>query len=233
MAVILIIETSTKNCSVALSKNGKVLKSIDYNDGKFSHAEKLHHYIKSICIKAKIKIKDIQAVAVGRGPGSYTGLRIGVSSAKGICYGLNIPLISFETLEILSKTYASSHHITKGDILIPMIDARRMEVYTTLMDYNFNKISPTEARILTDNCYEKYLGIKTCHIFGDGALKSESLYKSKTSKFSPEIFPSAKVMAMDAYDYFLNKRFENLAYFEPYYLKNFIDSSNSKSEISK
>jgi tRNA threonylcarbamoyladenosine biosynthesis protein TsaB len=223
MAVILIIETATKNCSVALTENGQVLESIDFNDGNFSHAEKLHFFIESVCQKARKKIQDIGAVAVSKGPGSYTGLRIGVSSAKGICYALNIPLLAFETLEILSKTYVANLKINKNDILIPMIDARRMEVYTTVMDTDFNKIRPTEALVLEKNSFEGLLEYKTCHFFGDGALKSKSLYKTDTSVFKHEILPSAKIMAMDAYRLYKKKEFENMPYFEPYYLKDFVD----------
>jgi tRNA threonylcarbamoyladenosine biosynthesis protein TsaB len=234
MAIILIIETATKNCSVALTENGQILESIDFNDEKFSHAEKLHLFIESVCHKAGKNIHDIQAVSVSKGPGSYTGLRIGVSSAKGICYALNIPLMSFETLYILSKTYAATHEILKDDILIPMIDARRMEVYTAVMDSNLNKIRPTEALILEDNSFDEYLKFKTCHFFGDGALKSESLYKSKTSKFSPEILPTAKVIAMEAHQSFMKEKFENMAYFEPYYLKDFVDvNKKTKSKLGK
>lgn len=229
MAVILIIETATKNCSVALTENGQVLESIDFNDGNFSHAEKLHLFIESLCQKARKKIQDIRAIAVSKGPGSYTGLRIGVSSAKGLCYALNIPLLAFETLEILSKTYVATHKIKKNDILIPMIDARRMEVYTAVMDTDFNKIRPTEALILEENSFEGLLESRTCHFFGDGALKSKNLYKTDTSVFNHEILPSAKIMAMDAYKSYKNEKFENMPYFEPYYLKDFVDRNKKLS----
>ena len=135
MALILVIETATKNCSLALCENGITLKSIDYNDGNFSHAEKLHVFIEEILSKSDKEFKDLNAIAVSKGPGSYTGLRIGVSACKGLCYGLNIPLIAIETLEILARTYLEENEIAEQDLLIPMIDARRMEVYTACLLY--------------------------------------------------------------------------------------------------
>ena len=132
MALILTLDTATKSCSLALSENGIVLESIDYNEGNFSHSEKLHLFIEELCAKAKINLSDLDAIAVSKGPGSYTGLRIGVSSAKGLCYGLDIPLISVETLEVLCRTYVLENKVNSTDLLIPMLDARRMEVYTAV-----------------------------------------------------------------------------------------------------
>ena len=140
MALILVIETATKNCSLALCENGITIESIDYNDGNFSHAEKLHVFIEEILSKSDREFKDLNAIAVSKGPGSYTGLRIGVSACKGLCFGLNIPLIALETLEILARTYLEENEIYDHDLLIPMIDARRMEVYTGVFDSKLNKI---------------------------------------------------------------------------------------------
>jgi len=223
MALILILETATKNCSIALSENGKVLESVDFNNGNFSHSEKLHVFIEEICAKTGRKLQELKAVAISKGPGSYTGLRIGVSAAKGLCYGLNIPLISLETLEILCRTYYSENEIAQNDLLIPMIDARRMEVYTAIFDTQFNKIKETEALVLQEDSFNKVLTENTCHFIGDGAEKSEALYKSENAIFAPTVYPSAKAIAQCVYKAYLDKQFEDTAYFEPYYLKDFVD----------
>ena len=227
MALILTLETATKNCSVALSENGNVIESIDFNDGNFSHSEKLHVFIEDLCLKSGRKLKELDAIAVSKGPGSYTGLRIGVSSAKGLCYGLNIPLISFETLEILSRTYASTNEMGKNDLIIPMIDARRMEVYTAVYDTKYNKVKNTEALILKEDSFEAYLRKYTCHFIGDGAEKSEELYKGEKSVFKPWVYPSASAVSKLAQNAFENEDFEDVAYFEPYYLKDFVDGKKS------
>ena len=228
MPLILILDTATKSCSVALIENGKVLESIDFYDGNFSHSEKLHLFIEEICIKANKSLKDLDAVAISKGPGSYTGLRIGVSSAKGLCYGLAIPLISLETLEILSRTYCLENKVDENDILIPMLDARRMEVYTAMFDVRFNKIKDTEALILQEDSFDEVLASNKCHFFGDGSRKSEKLYKRDNSTFSPDIYPSTKTIAEAVHKAYLNKKFEDVAYFEPYYLKEFIDGNKTK-----
>jgi len=228
MPLILILDTATKSCSVALTENGKVLESVDFHDGNFSHSEKLHIFIEDICAKANKTLKDLDAVAISKGPGSYTGLRIGVSSAKGLCYGLDIPLISLETLEILSQTYCLENKVEENDILIPMLDARRMEVYTATYDSKFNKIKDTEALILQEDSFDKVLATNKCHFFGDGARKSESLYKKNNSSFSPDIYPATKAMAESVHKAYLKKDFEDVAYFEPYYLKDFLDGTKTK-----
>lgn len=228
MSLILILETATKNCSVALTEDGGILESVDFNDGNFSHAEKLHVFIEEICAKAGKKLQELKAVAISKGPGSYTGLRIGVSTAKGLCYGLNIPLISLETLEILSRTYCFENEVAKNDLLIPMIDARRMEVYTAIFDTQFNKIKDTEALILQENSFDEIIATNTCHFIGDGAEKSKTLYKRENTIFAPTVYPSAKAMAECVYRAYLNEEFENNAYFEPYYLKDFVDGKKNK-----
>ena len=145
MALILTLDTATKNCSLALCDNGIILESIDHNKGSFSHSEKLHIFIEELFTNTGKKLSELDAVAVSKGPGSYTGLRIGVSTAKGLCFGLDIPLISVETLEVLSRTFLSEHSVNENDILIPMIDARRMEVYTAIFNTRFTKLEETKA----------------------------------------------------------------------------------------
>ena len=228
MALILTLETASKSCSLALSENGIVLESIDYNEGTFSHSEKLHLFIEDLCAKAKKSLSNLDAIAVSKGPGSYTGLRIGVSSAKGLCYGLDIPLISVETLEVLCRTYVLENKVNPTDLLIPMLDARRMEVYTAVFDTNFLKIKDTEALILEPNSYEKFLNMTHCHFIGDGAEKSKDLYQGENTSFSPITFPSARAIAELVEQKFQSKDFEDVAYFEPYYLKDFVDGKKNK-----
>ena len=229
MALILVIETATKNCSLALCENGITTESIDYNDGNFSHAEKLHVFIEEILSKSDKEFKDLSAIAVSKGPGSYTGLRIGVSTCKGLCYGLNIPLIAIETLEILARTYLEKNEIAEQDLLIPMIDARRMEVYTAVFDSKLNKIKETEALILQDNSFDEFINKSSCHFIGNGSEKSELLFKKENTKFTPIIYPSAKVMAQFVEQAFIAQKFEDTAYFEPYYLKDFVDGKKNKN----
>ena len=228
MALILTLDTATKSCSLALSENGIVLESIDYNEGTFSHSEKLHLFIEDLCAKAKKSLSNLDAITVSKGPGSYTGLRIGVSSAKGLCYGLDIPLISVETLEVLCRTYVLENKVNTTDLLIPMLDARRMEVYTAVFDTKFLKIKDTEALILKPNSYEKFLKMTHCHFIGDGAEKSKNLYQGENTSFSPTTFPSARAIAELVEQKFQNKDFEDVAYFEPYYLKDFVDGKKNK-----
>jgi len=232
MALILTLDSSTKSCSLALSENGIVLESIDYNKGAFSHSEKLHLFIEDLCVKAEKKLSDLDAIAVSKGPGSYTGLRIGVSSAKGLCYGLDIPLISVETLEVLCKTYILENKVNSTDLLIPMLDARRMEVYTAVFDTKFNKIKDTEALILEPHSYEKFLNMAPCHFIGDGAEKSKDLYQGENTSFSPTTFPSARAIAELVEQKFQSTDFEDVAYFEPYYLKDFVDGKKNKKAKS-
>tara|TARA_B110000211_G_scaffold142379_1_gene162520 strand:+ start:1573 stop:2283 length:711 start_codon:yes stop_codon:yes gene_type:complete len=228
MALILSLDTATKNCSVALSENGIVLESVDYNEGEFSHAEKLHVFIEEVCNKAGKKLQEIEALAVSKGPGSYTGLRIGVSAAKGLCFGLDIPLISIETLEVLCKTYVLENKVNNTDLLIPMLDARRMEVYTAVFDTQFIKIKDTEALILEPNSYDHFLNTAYCHFIGDGAEKSKDLYQRQNTRFSPTTFPKAHAVAETIELKYQNKQFEDVAYFEPYYLKDFVDGKKKK-----
>jgi len=228
MALILTLDTATKNCSVALSENGILLESVDYNEGDFSHSEKLHVFMEELCNKAGKKLQEIEAIAVSKGPGSYTGLRIGVSAAKGLCFGLDIPLISVETLEVLCRTYVLDNNVNNTDLLIPMLDARRMEVYTAVYNTKFCKIMDTEALILEPNSYDEFLNQTHCHFIGDGAEKSKNLYQGENTSFSPTTFPAARAIVELIEQKYQNKQFEDVAYFEPYYLKDFVDGKKNK-----
>jgi len=223
MALILTLDTATKNCSVALSDNGIILESIDFNEGQFSHAEKLHVFIEDVCAKAGFTLQQLQAIAVSKGPGSYTGLRIGVSAAKGLCYGLNIPLISIETLEVLCRTYQMKNSVADIDLLIPMIDARRMEVYTAVYNNKNEKIKATEALILESDSFDFFLNKSFCHFIGDGAEKSKTHYLRANTSFSPNTYPSSSSVSELVERKFNQNDFEDVAYFEPYYLKDFLD----------
>lgn len=180
----------------------------------YSHAEKLHVFIEEIFIEANLKLSTLSAITVGRGPGSYTGLRIGTSTAKGLCYSLNIPLIAIDTLEILSKKIS----ITDG-FIVPMLDARRMEVYSAVFDKNHNKIRAIEAEIITENSYENIN--ETIYFIGDCSLKCKPVLNKQNHIFLENIvYPSANEMSKLSFEKFLKNDFENLAYFEPLYLKN-------------
>lgn len=216
MALILNIETATKNCSVALSKDGKTLAIREIAEQNFSHAEKLHVFIEELLLETNVTFKDVKAVAVSQGPGSYTGLRIGVSAAKGLCYALSIPLIAVDTLEILARKI----QISSG-IILPMIDARRLEVYCAFFDSNYAKIRETKAEIIDENSFKEETEI--IHLIGDGAIKFKEILTDKKFKYYPEIqFPSAAEMSLISFQKFKNNQFEDVAYFEPFYLKDFV-----------
>ena len=216
MALILNIETATKNCSVSLSNEGKTMVCKEIAEQNFSHAEKLHLFIAEVLAENNLVFSDLSAVAVSQGPGSYTGLRIGVSSAKGFCYALNIPLIAVDTLQLLAKQI----QIEKG-IILPMIDARRMEVFTAFYDKNFNQIRNVQAEIIDENSYAEIDEI--LHLVGDGTEKFKTtLTNDKFVFHSNVIYPSAKEMSALSYEKFQKQDFVDVAYFEPFYLKDFL-----------
>lgn len=216
MALILNIETATKNCSVALSKDGRTLAIREIAEQNFSHAEKLHIFIEELLLETNVTLKEVKAIAVSQGPGSYTGLRIGVSAAKGLCYALSIPLIAVDTLEILARKI----NISNGTIL-PMIDARRLEVYSAFFDSNYAKIRETKAEVIDENSFQETS--EMLHLIGDGAMKFKEILTDEKFKYYPEMqFPSATEMSLISFQKFQNKQFEDVAYFEPFYLKDFV-----------
>jgi tRNA threonylcarbamoyladenosine biosynthesis protein TsaB len=218
MTYILNIETSTKNCSVAIAKDGVMIVCREIAEIGYSHAEKLHVFIEEILVETNLKFSDLNAIAVSQGPGSYTGLRIGVSAAKGLCYALDIPLIAVDTLEVL----ASQITIEEG-VIVPMIDARRMEVYSAIFDKNHQKIRDTKAEILTEVSFSELN--QTVYFVGDSSQKAKTLLEKDNFIFSDDvIYPSAKQMTKKSYTLFTNNRFEDVAYFEPFYLKDFMIS---------
>lgn len=215
MTYILNIETATKNCSVSLAKNGETFLCKEIAEQGYSHAEKLHVFIEEIVNEANVNFSEIKAVAVSKGPGSYTGLRIGVSAAKGLCYALQIPLISIDTMQVLAKKA-----VVDG-LIVPMIDARRMEVYSAIFDKNHNKIKDVEAEVLTENSYQDYN--ETVYFVGDCQEKCQTVLTKENFIFLPEIvFPSANEMSILSFEKFQDNDFEDVAYFEPFYLKDFM-----------
>lgn len=216
MNYILNIETATKNCSVSLARNGEIILWKEIAEEGYSHAEKLHVFIEEIIKESQLNIKDLTAVAVSKGPGSYTGLRIGVSTAKGLCYALGIPLISVDTLAVLAQAVTQNN-----GLIVPMIDARRMEVYSAVFDQNHQKIKDVQAEILTEKSYSDVT--ETIYIVGDCQEKCQTVLTRSNFVFLPEIiFPSAQEMSALSYAKFEQKDFEDVAYFEPFYLKDFM-----------
>jgi tRNA threonylcarbamoyladenosine biosynthesis protein TsaB len=213
---ILNIETTTKNCSVSVSKYGELLACNEIAESGYSHAEKLHLFIEDCIKEAGISFQDLNAVAVSKGPGSYTGLRIGVSAAKGLCYALEIPLIATDTLSCLAQ------QVTQNDgIIIPMIDARRMEVYSAIFNSKKVKIREVEAEILTEESFANF--DETVYFVGDCNEKAKTVLTKSNFVFLDEIvYPSAREMGVVSYEKFIASQFENVAYFEPYYLKDFL-----------
>jgi tRNA threonylcarbamoyladenosine biosynthesis protein TsaB len=216
MPIILNIETATKNCSVALAKDGKTIVCKELATENFSHAEKLHVFIEQILVESDVQFSELNAIAVSQGPGSYTGLRIGVSSAKGFSYALNIPLIAVDTLQLLAKQIT----IDKG-IILPMIDARRMEVFSAMYDSNYNQIRVTQAEIIDESSYQEIS--ETIHLVGDGIGKFTNTLTDEKFVFHNEVvYPSAKEMSALSFEKFQNSDFVDVAYFEPFYLKDFL-----------
>lgn len=218
MAIILNIESATKNCSVCLSENKKILSLVEFNDGQFSHAEKLHSFILEVLKNSDKSMQDIDAISVSKGPGSYTGLRIGVSAAKGLCFALDKPFISISTLDSLSHVVKAK----KGEFIIPLLDARRMEVYSAVYNDKHDQIRDIKAEIIDKDSFADYLNEGKVYFVGDGAAKCEGVILHKNAVFLKEVFPSAKEMTKLSFEKFRNNKFEDLAYFEPFYLKDFI-----------
>ncbi len=217
MAIILNIETATKNCSVSLAKNGKTIHIKELNDGKYSHAEKLHHFIDNLLKEAKITLNEVDAIAISKGPGSYTGLRIGVSSAKGLCFSVDKPLISVETLQSL----ANAINIEYG-LIVPMLDARRMEVYASVFNHKHQQVREIKAEVIDENSFKEELKQGKVYFLGDGAEKCKTVITHQNAIFVDHQFPSAEQMSALSYHKYLKNDFENVAYFEPFYLKDFV-----------
>jgi tRNA threonylcarbamoyladenosine biosynthesis protein TsaB len=216
MPYILNIETATKNCSVSLAKNGQTVVCKEISELGYSHAEKLHLFIQEVLQESGVALSQLSAIAVSQGPGSYTGLRIGVSTAKGLSYALQIPLIAVDTL------LALAHQVSECDgYIVPMIDARRMEVYSAIFDSNKQKIREVQAEIITAESFESIS--ETIYFIGDSNEKVKSVLTKPNFVYLDTIqYPSSKEMSNISYQKFIEKNFEDVAYFEPYYLKDFL-----------
>jgi len=215
MACILSIESSTQTCSAAVFLDGKLVWNRENSDLS-SHSAVLGVYIAEAVGFVQARHFRLDAVAVSEGPGSYTGLRIGVSLAKGLCFGLNIPLIALPTLKVMATRLAPS-----ASYLCPMLDARRMEVYAALYDGNLNELEPARAIIIDENSYQDLLAQKEIIFFGNGADKCKTAIHSSNAIFADGVYPLASDMMDAAGKAYLSKTFVNTAYFEPFYLKEF------------
>ncbi|MAC94247.1 MAG: tRNA (adenosine(37)-N6)-threonylcarbamoyltransferase complex dimerization subunit type 1 TsaB [Flavobacteriales bacterium] len=228
MSYLLCIETSTKVCSVALFKNDELI-DFEEEDGSYSHAENLAVFIDKVLKRKSVNYSDLAAVVVSKGPGSYTGLRIGVSLAKGIAYGAQIPLIAIDSLSSLAWA-AIRRHKTEADFFIPMIDARRMEVYAAVYDQKLNQLKEISADIVEEDTYAAYLNEGKVCFLGDGAEKCKSTVSHQNAVFIQQK-ASAKNMGALAFEAFQQKRFEDVAYFEPFYLKEFVAIKSKKKLV--
>jgi len=218
--MILSIETATNVCSVALTK-GKQTIAIEETEIENSHSRKLTLFIQDVCKRAKVKLEDVDAIAVSSGPGSYTGLRIGVSVAKGLCFALEKPLIAVETLHAMALNFVmqKKEELNPNVLLCPMIDARRMEVYSALFSTSNKRITKTDAIIIDENSFSDFSDKKLL-IFGDGAEKLKDVIPH--TEYIPNVYPTAKTIGIIAEEKFINQDFEDVAYFEPFYLKDFV-----------
>lgn len=221
MPCILHIETATSVCSVAVSKNGRIIYKREESTGP-SHASVLGVFVNDAIMELRKESIVPDAVAVSCGPGSYTGLRIGVSEAKGICFGLNIPLIAIETLKIMAVEIIKNKSVSNDTLLCPMIDARRMEVYDVILDNKLNKLKPVSADIIDENSFDEFLKDNKVAFFGNGADKCKDIIKHPNAVFIDDIHPLAVNMVELAETAFRQKEFVDVAYFEPFYLKEFV-----------
>ncbi|CDF77967.1 peptidase, M22 family, partial [Formosa agariphila KMM 3901] len=217
VALLLNIETATTNCSVSLSKDGETFALKEDNDKGYSHAERLHGYIKALLEENNIDKSQIDAISISKGPGSYTGLRIGVSTAKGLCFALNKPLIAVSTLEALAHQVQASE-----GVIVSMLDARRMEVYSAVYDANYKEVREIQAEILDEASFKPYLEQGKVYFVGNGVEKTKTVITHPNAIFVDGKLPSAREMGVLAELKHKKSDTEDVAYFEPYYLKDFV-----------
>jgi len=230
VALILNIETATKSCSISISNNEQIV-CLRESISDYSHSNLITLYIQDVILTAGIRFSDLDAISVSKGPGSYTGLRIGVSTAKGLSYALDKPLISVNTLESMTNGMMKKY-IDKSVLYCPMIDARRMEVYCAVFSSHLENIKSTSAEIINENSFSDLLKENKIVFLGDGAEKCKNIIKSSNAIFHEDINPSAANMADLSCKYYSEGKFENTAYFEPFYLKEFIaGKSNVKGLV--
>lgn len=214
---ILHIETSSKNCSVAISDNDQLLCLCEEVSENYKQSESLHTFVEWALEGADIKLADINIISLGKGPGSYTGLRIGAAAAKGFCFGLDIPLVSINSLDTMAEPFINQGY----DKIISLVDARRMEVYTATYDGTTGKLlSPTEAMIIDEFSFQKFKEEKILFV-GDGCQKAEEVFQLSNAKYMANVFPSAQFLIRKAMEKCMEQSFEDVTYFEPFYLKDF------------
>lgn len=223
---ILYLETSSKNCSVAIFDDEKLLCVTEEVSENYKQSESLHTFVEWALEGAEISLKDLDAICLGKGPGSYTGLRIGAASAKGFCYGLNIPLLAVNSLESMKEPFLGQNY----ELVIPLVDARRMEVYAAVYDgLSGEELSPTEAKVLDETSFQEFKDKKVIFV-GDGAKKAKEILQLPNADFNEDIYPSAQYLVKKTLEKIKNKDFEDIAYFEPFYLKEFHGVKKKKSE---
>ena len=220
MIRILCIETSLEYCSVSLIQDGKVIDSENINIKK-SHSEFILVLIKILLKRVKISLNQLSAIAVNKGPGSYTGLRIGVSTAKGLCFSLDLPLISVNSLDLMIYDVKKKGLVDSSTLLCPMIDARRMEVYTKIVKFDLTVLKDTHAKILSKDSFNSILEKNRVNFFGNGSNKFQNLIKSKNAFFIEKIIPKSINFDQKVHNKYLERKFEDLINFEPYYLKEY------------
>lgn len=229
--LILLIETATTSCSVALSEGGKVLAVREANERNI-HATHITLFIEEVMERANKHYSDLKAIAVSKGPGSYTGLRIGVSTAKGLCYALDIPLISVNTLESMAYGLLTQEpNVNAAAYLMPMVDARRMEVYTTIYATDLSIIEDVNAKIIDQGTFDQF-NDRELILFGDGSEKFRSLFEGRSNIRIVDFENSASHLSLPAHQKLMRGETENMAYFEPFYLKDFVAGkpANSRPE---
>ena len=228
MALILNLETATKVCSVTLALDGVEVLTQEMKSEKFSHSENLNLFVESIFGETEYSIKDLDAVAVSKGPGSYTGLRIGVSTAKGFCYALDIPLIAIDSLESIAYLALQEPSNFAFDFIIPLFDARRMEVYSSVYTNDLIQVEGVKAEVIDEHSYSEFISSGNVLFLGPGAEKIQSSFNGDNISFNVEIEVSAAGMIELAEQKYQRYDFEDVAYFEPFYLKEFIAGTPKK-----
>ncbi len=229
MATIISIETSTEVCSTALEIDGENVWERHQTEGQ-QHSTLLAPYLKEMKDFMTAQNIKADAVAVSSGPGSYTGLRIGVSTAKGLCFGADVKLLAIPTLRVIAQSVLSSNTLPTDALLCPMIDARRMEVYTAFFDTQLNQVRETSADIITEESFHELLDQHPCYFFGNGAQKCKSTITHANAHFIDGVIPLATNMAKEAEEAYKRQEYQDVAYFEPAYLKEFI-ATQSKNKV--
>ncbi len=234
MALLLNLETTTKICSVALTRNGELLCLIESDDSEYGHAEKLHVFIEQVLKESGVAVNQLDGVAVAGGPGSYTGLRIGVSAAKGLCYALDKPLLAIDPLKalvirFLAENKLAENKLAENSLIVPMIDARRDEVFMAVYSPDLKAVEETSAQIIDLDFFAKY-GDKNMILIGDGAAKFTDLFRANPQiHIFPNCLASARYMGVLAEEKFADKQFEDVAYYEPFYGKEYKTTVSKKA----